>query len=68
MLSLSKQQRMFNEKINFKNTMIILEITQTMVHPLQSQKDQVDIQQAITYIAVKANFTTLVYKILSSIT
>lgn len=48
--------------------MTILEITQMMVQDIQFQKDQVDAKQAITSIAMKANITNLVYKILSSIT
>lgn len=56
---------MFHKNIKVKNTMIILDLNQRMVYPLQSQEDQVDIKQAIVYIAIKANFTDLVYKILS---
>lgn len=39
-----------------------------MIHHVQFEKDQVDIKQAITSIAIKAAIANLVYKMLSSIT
>lgn len=38
-----------------------------MIHHAQFEKDQTDIKQAITSITIKANFTNLVYTMLSSI-